>query len=273
MDKKEIKFVFFGTSEFSVYVLEELEKEGFLPSLLITQSDKPKGRNLELTSPLTKKWAEEKGIKVLQPKKLDEKFIEIMKEESADIFVVASYGKIIPEDILNIPKYGSLNVHPSLLPDLRGPSPLQTMILEDKKETGVTIMLMDKEMDHGPILNQEFTLIDEWPSLSKLEEKLGRIGGKLLALTIPEWVQGNINEQEQSHEKATFTKILKKEDAFINLEDDDYLNYRKIMAYERLKPYFVKDGKRVVINKVKFEDGKLKILRVTPEGKKEQDYK
>lgn len=263
---KKIKFVFFGTSEFSVHILEELKKAGLVPELLVTTPDSPKGRKLVLTPPLTKVWAEDNRVKVLQ--ELDAGSLK----GDWDVFVVASYGKIIPKEILNIPKFGSLNVHPSLLPELRGPSPLQEMILRDMKETGVTIILMDEEMDHGPILDQEFVTIEEWPKLSVLEEKLARVGAKLLIRVMPEWIAGNIDEQEQDHAKAIYVQKIEKKDAEINLEDNSYLNFRKVMAYERLKPYFFKDNKRIIINEVELKGGALKILRVTPEGRKEIDY-
>ena len=273
MKNEDIKFAFFGTSEVSIHVLEELKKAGLLPSLVITGLDKPKGRNLVMTSPMNKVWGDENGVRILQAAKLDDDFVNELKKEEWDVFVVASYGKIIPERVLEIPKYKSINMHPSLLPELRGPSPIMTMILEDKKETGVTIMLIDKEMDHGPILAQEEVTIDEWPCLSELEKQLSIIGGMMLVNVLPKWILGEIKPQEQNHKKATFSKMIKKEEALVDLLDDDYLNYRKIMAYERLKPHFFKDGKRVVINDAKFGNGKLEILRVTPEGKKEIDYK
>jgi methionyl-tRNA formyltransferase len=273
MNKKDIKFAFFGTSDVSIHVLEELKNAGLLPSLIITTPNKPKGRNLVLTPPQTKVWGDKNGVRVIQPPKLKDGSLEQeLKKEEWDVFVVASYGRIIPDAILEIPKHKSINMHPSLLPELRGPSPIMTMILEDKKETGVTIMLMDKEMDHGPILAQEEVLINEWPCVSVLEEQLAGIGGRMLIDVLLKWVEGKIEPKEQNHDKATFTKMMKKEEAEINLEDDDYLNYRKIMAHERMKPYFFKDGKRVIINSADFVDGELKILRVTPEGKKEIDY-
>jgi len=270
---KKIKFAFFGTSEVSVFVLDELKKAEMLPSLIITTPDKPKGRNLVLTPPLTKVWGDENGVRVVQPAKLrDGELLKELQKDEWDVFVVASYGRIIPDEILETPMYKSINVHPSLLPELRGPSPIMSMILEDKKETGVTIMLMDAEMDHGAILAQEKVSINEWPCLSELERQLAGIGGRMLVDVLPKWVSGNVEPQKQDHSQATLTKKIGKEEAKINLSDDDYLNYRKIMAYERLKPFFFKDGKRVVINSVDFVDGKLKILRVTPEGKKETDY-
>jgi methionyl-tRNA formyltransferase len=268
-----MKFAFLGTSEFSIFILEVLKKAGYIPSLLITAPDKPKGRKLVMTPPLTKVWAEKNDIKVLQPTKLDEEFIQKLKKEEWDLFIVASYGKIIPGEVLDIPKYKSINVHPSLLPELRGPSPIQGMILKDKKNTGVSIMLMDEKMDHGPILAQESVTINEWSKASVLEEKLAKVSGDLLIQVIPNWISGKIKPQVQDHDKATFVKMIKKEDAEIDLNDDDYLNYRKILAYERWpRTFFFKDGKRVIVNEAKFEDGKLEILRVTPEGKKEMDY-
>jgi methionyl-tRNA formyltransferase len=274
MKKEDIKFVFFGTSEVSIYVLEELKKSGMMPSLIITAPDKPKGRHQVLTPPLTKVWGDENNVPIIQPPKLkDGELLKELQKEEWDVFVVASYGKIIPDEILNLPKHKSINMHPSLLPELRGPSPIMTMILEDKKETGVTIMLMDAEMDHGPILAQEKVAIDEWPTLSELEEKLATLGGKMLVDVLPKWISGEIKPQEQDHSKATFSKMIRKEEADINLENDDYLNYRKILAYERLKPHFFKNDKRIIINKAEFKDGKLQILRITSEGKKETDYK
>jgi methionyl-tRNA formyltransferase len=274
MNDKNIKFAFFGGSEVSIHVLNFLKENNLMPSLIITTPDKPKGRKQVLTSPLAKDWAVENNVRVLQPAKLkDGELLKELQKEEWDVFVVASYGKIIPDEILEVPKYKSINMHPSLLPELRGPSPIVTMILEDKKETGVTIMLMDAEMDHGPILAQEKVVIDEWPCLSELEKQLARIGGRMLVDILPKLISGNVRPWPQEHEKATFSRMIKKEEAEINLEDDDYLNYRKIIAYERLKPFFFKNGKRIVVNDASFENGNLQILRVTPEGKKEMDYK
>ncbi|MCI0542427.1 methionyl-tRNA formyltransferase, partial [bacterium] len=128
MKNKEPQFIFFGTPDFAVGVLEELEKKGLLPSFVVTAPDKPKGRGLVLTPPPVKVWAEARGIKILQPEKLDQNFIAELKKYSWDLFVVAVYGKIIPKEILLLPKHGALNVHPSLLPRLRGASPIQSAI-------------------------------------------------------------------------------------------------------------------------------------------------
>jgi methionyl-tRNA formyltransferase len=270
-----IKFAFFGTSDFSVVILEILKKGGFIPSLIITTPDKPQGRNLVMTPSPVKIWAEKNDIRTLSPEKLDSAFINELNKEKWDVFVTASYGKIIPLEILNIPKRKSLNVHPSLLPEFRGPSPIQSMILENKKETGVSIMLMDEEMDHGPIVAQAKIKISEWPNYGVLEKELAELSGNLLVETLPKWVNREIESVPQNHSKATYTKMIEKEDGLIDIEDgNDYLNFRKIMAYERWpRAYFIKNGKRIVINDAKFEDEKLEILLVTPEGKKTMSYR
>ena len=210
-----LNIAFFGSDEFSIKVLEELEKVNIIPNLIVTVPDKPKRRKLILTPPLTKVWAEKKNIKVIQPEKLT---VDVFKE-NYDLFLVASYGLIIPKPILELPKYKSLNVHPSLLPLLRGASPIETAILNDMKETGVTIIKMDEKMDHGPILDQELVTFNEWPKKELVRDKLATIGGQLLGRVIPMWVNNEIEEQEQDHDLATFTKKIKKEDGLLNLDN------------------------------------------------------
>jgi|SRR3989344_200641 len=268
------KFSFFGTSEVSVSVLENLEKAGFTPSLIVTTPDKPQGRKFIITPSPVKVWALNKKVKILQPESLDENFGESLKKEKWDLFIVVAYGKIIPKEILDIPTYKSINIHYSLLPKLRGSSPVEGAILADEKETGVSIILMDEKMDHGPIIAQEKVNSQTWPpTRTELMESMSMVAGKLLVSVIPKWINGEIEPREQNHNEATFVKMIKKEDALINLEDDDYLNFRKIMAYERWpKAYFVENKKRVIINKVSWKNGELKIEKVTPEGRREMNY-
>jgi methionyl-tRNA formyltransferase len=282
-------FIFFGTDQFSIYVLEKLFANDFIPSLIITAPDRPAGRGQQMQSPIVKTWAEDKNIKFLQPEKLTADFINeienLHKENNFDFFVVASYGKIIPENLLKIPKKGTLNVHPSLLPMYRGASPIETAILEDQKETGVTIMLMDKEMDHGAILEQEFLDINEWPSKIILEKQLAEIGGELLSKVIPAWLSGEIMEQGQEHNFATFTKKIKKEDGLIEIknpvEDFSKLESREVfLKIKALNPwpgvyFFVKHLEkeiRIKITDAEFIDGKTVITKVIPEGKKEMTF-
>lgn len=271
----ESKFAFFGTDEFSVVVLNELEKGGLLPSIIITAPDKPKGRGLILTSPLTKTWAEERNIHIEQPHKLDYDFIHRLKDINTEFFVVASYGKIIPKSILDIPEKGTLNVHPSLLPRWRGASPVETQILNDEENVGVTIILLDEKMDHGPILDQQLVDTPYWPMKgSELQDLLAKAGGEILTHVIPEWLNGNIDAQEQDHALATFSKKISKEDGLINLDDDPYQNLLKIRAYD-IWPrayFFDKNNKRIIITEAEVEGNRLALKRVIPEGKKEMTW-
>ena len=235
---KEIKFVFFGSSRFSEFVLEELAKAGFSPIKKVTSAK------------------------------------EDLPRIPADFYIVASFGKIIPKEILDIPKYGSLNVHPSLLPKLRGPSPIQNLIL-GHGEPGVTITRMDEQMDHGPIVAQEKAEISPWPDhYTLVEEKFARAGGKLLVKVL----NSEIKETPQDHREASFTKMVRKVDGLLNLDDPAEINLRKVLAYSTWpEAYFFhkrENGKeiRVIVKDAKIENSKLKILSVIPAGKREMDW-
>lgn len=278
--ENNIEFAFFGGSKFSVYVLEELKSHGLLPKLVVTTEDKPKGRKLVLTPPEAKVWAEKENIKCLQLKTLrqteSEELIKSFSPNGFDLFIVASYGKIIPENILNLPKHKTLNVHPSLLPKLRGPSPLQSAILEED-ETGVTIIQLDNEVDHGPILSQKKIDMQWPPYFEDLENLCGKVGGEMLVEVIPKWIDGSLNATEQDHSNVTFCKKIEKADGEINLEDDPMKNLRKIRAFSTWPTaYFFDevDGtkKRIVVKKAKIADGKLVLERIVPEGKKEMNF-
>ncbi len=282
MNNPSLRIAFFGTPDIAVWVLEELEKAGILPTLIVTNPDAPQGRKMVITPPPAKVWAESHDIPVFQPTTLkDSETLEKLKSEAFDLFVVAAYGKIIPQAILDIPKYGTLNVHPSLLPKLRGASPIRSAILNDMHETGVTIMLMDEKLDHGPILAQEIVHIakDDWPLHGQvLDELLARHGGALLAETIPEWIQDGLAPQEQMHDAATFCTKITKEMGEIDLAADPYQNLLKIRAFDGWPGTFFFREKNSAKLRVKIvdatlnTDGSLKILRVIPEGKKEMSY-
>jgi methionyl-tRNA formyltransferase len=265
------KIAFFGTPKFAVTILEEMKKAGLVPALFITAPDKPKGRGLVMTPSPVKIWAQENNIKT------GTQFTDLT-DESWDLFIVAAYGKIIPENILEIPKYKTLNVHPSLLPKFRGPSPIEASILNDDRDVGVSIMRLDKEIDHGPIVAQEKTPLNTWPIEAPiLEDICARQGGALLAKIIPDWLDGKITEKEQDHARATFCNKITKADGLIDLDADPYANYLKICAYSGWPgTYFFKQhgGKniRVAIKKVMYQDGQLNILTVVPEGKSEMPY-
>ncbi len=277
-----MKYVYFGTPQFAATILDELNATGYLPTLIVTSPDKPAGRKLILTPSPVKKWATAHGIEVLTPEKLsDVRITEKLKEINAELFIVAAYGKIIPKSLLDLPSLGTINVHPSLLPLLRGPSPIESAITSGLTETGVTIMKLDEEMDHGPIIAQEhFTEpLDPKnpPKGSALEEQLAHEGGKLLAHILPNWISGTITAIPQDHTKATYCKKITKEDGLIQLDADPLVNISKIRAYDSWPGtyFFVEhNGKqiRVRITEAHIAGDKLSIDRVTPEGKKEMGY-
>ena len=278
-----MNYAFFGSSTMSTYVLDELVKAGFPPSLVVTTPDKPQGRGLSLTPNVVKTWALKHGLPVLDDQsKLAGDF---------DTFVVASYGRILPASIVFGPKHKTLNVHPSILPKYRGAAPLPTAMLDDAKHTGVTIMRLDEKMDHGPIVAQKEIVINEWPTYEVFEEMMAREGGKLLAQILPDWIAGKIAEKEQDHSLATYTKKIAKEQAQLDLSDAaafmgtrGYENFRKIQAYhEWPRAYFFteKSGKKIRVKIASASwsktgangNGELTIERVVPEGSREMSWK
>lgn len=271
-------FLFFGTDSFATTVLEELKKLGINPRLIITLPDKPQGRNLVLTPPPVKIWAQYNNIKYLQPEKLSGELLNQLTDLYSQLFIVASYGKIIPKQILDLPAHGTLNIHPSLLPKYRGPSPIQTAILNDDKDTGVTIILLDEKIDHGDIVASRKVEVSDWPPKAyDLEKILAVEGADLLMEIIPKWITKDITPAVQEHSKATFTKKIEKKEGEITLSADPYQNLLKIKAYNEWPGayYFIeRKGKkiRVLIKDAKFENNKLIIMRVLPEGGKEIDY-
>ncbi|HEY9584129.1 MAG TPA: methionyl-tRNA formyltransferase [Candidatus Paceibacterota bacterium] len=277
-------FVFFGSSQFSVVVLDTLKKNGFFPSLIITLPDSPSGRGMKLAPSLAKLWAIENKIDFIQPDKFDDSIIFKLKSYNLQLSLVSSYGKIIPKKVLDIPEFGSFNIHPSLLPKYRGPSPLQSQILADEKEVGVTVIKMDEEVDHGEILAQQnfqFSIFNfQNNPLTKsnfvgLGDFLFTKGTELFIENFPKLAKGEILKP-QDDSKATFTKKFDKKDSEINLED----NRKSWLTYQALGStlgvfFFVKHKDkniRVKITEAEFNDGKFVPLKVIPEGKKEMRY-
>jgi len=270
-----IKIGFFGTPDYAVTTLNTLKANGFNISFVVTMPDRPRGRKMVMTPPEAKVWAVENGVDVYQPEKLrDDTLIEALKKYDCDVFVVIAYGKIIPDSILNIPKFKSLNIHGSLLPKYRGSCPIETAILSDDRDTGVCIIQMDSEMDHGPIVASRKVVVETWPPTAQvLGNEIVKTGANLLVEILPDWIAGKISPIEQDHSLATFTKKIEKEDGLIDLDGDPYKNHLKIQAYnEWPSAFFFKDGKRMKITKASYNDGKLNIEKVIPEGKSEMDF-
>lgn len=273
-------FIFFGSYGGSVIVLNELKKAGFVPSLVVAPPDTPQGRHLVITPPETKVWAEENNIPAYQPETLrGEAVYEKLNSVGAVYFVVAAYGKIIPANILALPKFGVLNIHPSLLPKHRGPTPIESSLLLGDDITGVSIMLLDEEVDHGDILAQETESIPQTENFTSIElaKRLWELGSHLLIQTIPGWLSGDIKSKEQDHSQATFTKKLVKSDGEINLTDNAHEIFNKYRAYFSWPGiYFFteRNGKkiRVIIKHLIYKNGQIEITRVIPEGGKEMTY-
>jgi methionyl-tRNA formyltransferase len=275
------RIAFFGTSEIAVYVLDELKREGILPSLVITNPDSPQGRKLHLTPTKVADWAASEHIFTIKPTSLkDEEVVRTLQECSCDLFLVAAYGKIIPETVLKIPKWKTLNMHPSLLPRLRGASPIRSAILNNENPTGVTIMQLNTKMDEGPILAQEKIQVqkDKWPIHGRiLDETLARSGGQLLARTLREWLSGTITPIEQDHNQATYCAKITKEMGLLDFTLDPHLNLRKIRAFDGWPGtyFFYEKGDvkiRVKVLDAIVESEKLIITRIIPEGRREMDY-
>jgi methionyl-tRNA formyltransferase len=284
-----VRFAFFGTDRFSVTVCDAMAEQGFVPSLVVSAPDRPVGRKLVMTPPPMALWAKEKNIPLLQPEKLDDAAVAAIKAEAEklgdafDAFVVASYGKIIPQSVLDIPKRGSLNVHPSLLPKYRGASPLEYVTLADDKDTGVTIIEMDAKMDHGPIAAVSKLPISEWPARPELEVQTARIGGGLVADVIESYVAGTLELREQDHAAATFTQKIAKADAQIELSDIEEKpreTFLKIQAYAGWpNVYFFIPSRtdaskqiRVIVKSAHFADEKCIVDTVVPEGSHEMSW-
>ena len=232
------KIVYFGTPEFSAYILEKLlqfcQTKKFIVQTVVTRADKPVGREQTVMQSPVAMVAQKYGILALKPLKLDEQFlITNYPLLTADLFIVASYGKIIPQSLLDITRLGSINVHPSLLPKYRGPAPILTPILNGDKETGVTIMLMDAEMDHGPLLAPSTISISDQDNHQTLTTKLAQGSAPLLIETLVKFVGGRIKPKKQKHSQATFTKFTKKEDSYFDISSppDPEVLERMIRAY------------------------------------------
>ncbi|MDQ5927795.1 MAG: methionyl-tRNA formyltransferase [Patescibacteria group bacterium] len=281
---KSPRFVFFGTPDIAVASLNHLTAAGFAPTLIVTAPDKPQGRHMELTPSDVKVWADAHNIPTLQPKTLkDNAVVEQLRAHNADLFIVVAYGKIIPQNVLDVPKHGTLNMHPSMLPRHRGPAPIESQILNEEhgENVGVSIMLLDADIDHGPVVIQWDHLSElegRWPmKASELRPLLARYGGELLVQVVSNLDDSLSKAHEQDHDKATLCAKLTKEDALIDLTADPAMNYRKIFAYDiwpRAYCFVERHGKqmRVIITDAAIEEGRLILKKVIPEGKREMAY-
>jgi len=269
------KIIFWGTPELTIPYLETLEHAGYEIVAVVTLPDRPVGRKQILTSPAPKLWAEKRNIPVFQPEKLTQDFAQEIENLEADLSIVVAYGKIIPEKIISIPKYGTINIHYSLLPRWRGATPIETAILSGDTKTGVSIQQMIYELDAGDILAEESIELTGNEFREDLRTKLSVLGAELLAKTLPRIINGTIETKTQDVSQVTKASILKKEDGRIDLDEDDIVLWRKYRAYMPWPGlfFFDENNKRIKITQARFENETFIIESVIPEGKKEISWK
>ncbi len=276
-------FAFFGTPDIAVTALNKMQKQGFIPELIICNPDAPVGRKQIITPPPTKVWAESQNIPVFQPKNLkDKENLTPLTYTEFDFFVVLAYGKIMPAWLIDLPKYGTINAHPSLLPKFRGASPIRSTLLHDLSAAGVTIMQMDAELDHGPILKQQAVPLDVPIRGRELDSKLATLSGTLLVETMQEIIDNPIVPIPQEHHAATYCSKISKDMAEVHIDPlnlpsgrDAYDIYRKFCAFDGWPGvYFLHQGKRIKITDATYNPATETIVihQVIPEGKKAMPF-
>ncbi|RME30589.1 methionyl-tRNA formyltransferase [Candidatus Parcubacteria bacterium] len=257
------RIVFFGTPQEAVWVLDTLAARGIIPSLVVTNPPRPAGRGKKLTPPPALLWTQERGIAAFSPPVLDDEAVAFLQNAGPwDVGIVAAYGLIIPQAVLSLPQRGILNIHPSLLPKLRGAAPVQAAILRDTPGAlGVSIMLMDEKMDHGPILAQEPHTPAQWPTpYLPLQERLLRRGAELLADVLPQWLPGAITPALQDDTHATYCGKLEK--AEVSLSQPSAELWRLYCALVPRPGVFFWDTTKNPPKRIKIQEAEL-----TPQGK------
>jgi len=250
----EVKILFFGSTDFSLTSLVLLHSSKHQIVGVVTQPDKPSGRgkNIELSS--IKKWSLENNIRIIQPNKLKEPAdYDFVTELKPDILVVASYGKILPLDLLDSTRFGAINVHASLLPKYRGASPIQAAILAGDSETGISIMRMEAGMDTGPVLTQKSIAITDNETAGSLSKKLAKLGADLLIESLPGWINKKITPLRQQEECASICKKINKEDGVINWKMEASSIEKLVRAYNPWPSAWstLEDGQNLKIHSAK----------------------
>ena len=276
--------VFFGTEDFSAVSLQKLIDEKFEIAGIITKPDSKKGRGQKLQSPKVKKIGEKFKIPVLQPQKMSE-IVDFVKTFENPVGVLVSFGRIIPQEIIDLFTPAIVNVHPSLLPKYRGPSPIESAILNGDSKTGVSLMKLSKEMDAGDVYSQEEIELSKTETASDLYKTCGEIGAEMLVRDLPKIISGEIKGQKQDDSQAEYCQLLKKSDALLSQNEQTAEQAeQQIRAFEIFPKSKIKLGEHLIIVKsakvvssnpenspltLKFAEGTfLKIERlITPNGK------
>jgi methionyl-tRNA formyltransferase len=245
-----MRIVFMGSPSFAIPSLKSLV-DVYPIAGVVTQPDRKAGRGRKLSQSAVKMWSSEHGFPIIQPQRIKNiEAIEQLRDWSPDVIVVAAYGQILPVEVLELPEWGCLNVHASLLPRWRGAAPIPASILHGDSETGITIMKMDRGLDTGPILAQRSTSISPEETGGDLMDRLSMIGADLLMDTLPPYLDGDIKPVEQDHTKATYAPMLKKDDGSLDFEQTAEKLARQIRAFEPWPGSFLTWGEtRIVVRK------------------------
>lgn len=285
------RVVFFGTDQFSVPSLRKLIDKKIEVVAVVTKPDSKSGRGKKLIKPPVAEIAVENGIKVFQPQKLDENLLGQLNQIGADIGVLVSYGKILPQEVIDTFPHGIVNVHPSLLPKYRGPSPIESAILNGDSETGVSLMQLDYGMDTGPVYLQERFKLNHKETRPETYRDLSELGAKMLAENLDDIVSGQLNPTEQNDDDVSISKLISKADGLLNKEklDQPAENIeRMVRAYKEWPAVRLEDNSQIIEAKIaseKLEPGEIRtdggqmligtatnaieVVRLKPAGKKE----
>jgi len=268
---KEQKVILLATDSLAEPVLKYLNKK-FSLRLVITAPISKIGRNRKTVfRPAIRILAEKLNIKTISPKKFSLQTVKLINQIKPDFILIFAYGKIIPTKKINCQKL--LNIHPSLLPKLRGPSPIRYSILQGCSETGVSLMLIDDQIDHGPIISQKKIRLKPDENYLTLREKVKDASLKLIKKDLPKYLQNKLKPKDQDHSQASYTKLIKKSNGLIDLSDPIEKIERKIRAFNPWPGTFIKlDGKILKIHSAKIINNKLKLDQVQLEGRRQMSF-
>ena len=289
-----MKILFMGTPDFALFSLKAIHESEHTVAGVVTQPDKPRGRGYTLTPPPVKVYATEQGIPVYQPNTLrGEEFSALLDEIAPDAIVVVAYGKILPKNVLDYPRYGCINVHGSLLPEYRGAAPMQRAIIDGKTETGITTMYMAEGLDTGDMLLKDTVTVEENDNFEAIHDKLGECGARLIIKTLAEIENGRAVRIPQDESLASYAAKITKEDCILDFDTDAQAVHDRIRGLSPIPLSFTHtpDGKMLkvvaseIISKEKSvgragevfsldggicvacKSGAIRITRVLPEGK------
>jgi methionyl-tRNA formyltransferase len=254
----KFRTIFFGTPAFAVPALKALvENKRFDVVAVVSQPDRPAGRKKIVTPPPVKVFAEERGIKVIQPEKLKDEAIDRIKELAPELAVVVAYGNLIPKALIEAAPKGFVNIHPSLLPKHRGASPITAAILDGDKETGVCLMVLDDGMDHGPVIACRKVALSGDETTESLLKSLAPVGAQMIDKELAEYLDGKLVAVPQDHDKATFCKLIEADDARIDWAKTAVEIERLVRAMDGVTPAWTTlDGKTLLVRRGRASDEK-----------------